>query len=267
MKPLARSLAITALFCAFAVGGATGQSLRQRLDELSPADRQWVEDACAPARSLGPSPYVDCAERQLKGLAKLGASSPTAAAESRRPPTTTRKDSPSKTDSASLAECLDGATLLSKDGRSLREQPESSAKVTRKLLGQAELVVLEPSDVSGWCRVVDTTSGEIGWIQLSHATATNRPIISRSRDVFSVASTNDGRKPTVEIRNDADRSIALEVAGKLLKIESKQTSNMDIEPGSYSFHATAARARPLLGTQKFENGSRYTWTFWIGGKK
>lgn len=267
MRIFFRSLIVGFLLCAAIVGVAEGQNLRQRLEALAPADRKWVEDACAIDRSLGPAPYVACAERQLNGLAKLGTTAVPTVVLPIQQQRQLKGGSHAKARLTKRAECLDGATLLSQKSGVLVDEPEAAAKIARKLLPRSVLVVLELSDVSGWCRVVDTASGSVGWIQLIHATGTDVPTILRSTNVFSAVQTSDGQKPSVEIKNDADRSISLEVAGKSLKIESKQTSAMETDSGSYAFHATAARARPLLGTQKFENGSTYTWTFWIGNKK
>lgn len=257
------------------------QGVREKLDRLGQEDRRWVDEACRISRDLGPSYYVSCIERELEGLKRLGGTStgPRATQAFQIPsqptydpiPGTTRSTKPTEDKSNTQAPkssdlgqaCLDGATMRVKSKQSLRTDPDVKSGVVQLLTHTNDLVVLDAASVNGWCRVVEISSGNIGWMQQSRATVVPRARVERSQDVFARREAAGQSKPTVQIKNDADRTISLEVGGKTLQILAQRTESMEIESGDYKFHATAAGTRPLLGTQTFSSGGAYSWRFWI----
>jgi len=257
------------------------QGVREKLDRLGQEDRRWVDDACRVSRELGPSSYVSCVERELEGLKRLGGAStaPQASQAFQTPsqptydqiPGLTRSTKPtqdkSNAQSPKLIDvgqaCLDGATLRVKSKQSLRADPDVKSGVVQLLIPTHDLVVLDVASINGWCRVVEVSSGNTGWVQQSRAAVAPMARVERSRDVFARTEAAGLSKPTVQIKNDANQTISLEVGGKILQILSQRTESMEIDPGDYKFHATAAGTRPLLGTQTFSSGGAYSWRFWI----
>jgi hypothetical protein len=71
------------------------------------------------------------------------------------------------------------------------------------------------------------------------------------------------RPPEVEIINDADRTLNLNLGGKQYVITSKTNQKITLEPGTYNFKATVPRTIPLKGSENFERGYVYSWTFYI----
>lgn len=65
------------------------------------------------------------------------------------------------------------------------------------------------------------------------------------------------------LKNDADRRVTLVFGGVTYILESGQTISITVEAGNYEYKATAPRATPLSGVERYKVGHTYTWRFYI----
>ncbi|HMQ04511.1 MAG TPA: hypothetical protein PKD26_11395 [Pyrinomonadaceae bacterium] len=77
-------------------------------------------------------------------------------------------------------------------------------------------------------------------------------------------SSNSYAAPVTNIHNDADRDLTLFIDDVKYTIPSKSTKILTLSAGRHTFIATAPGVIPLSGSDVWEQGYVYTWTFYIG---
>lgn len=141
--------------------------------------------------------------------------------------------------------------------------PSESENVIEKLLQRAEVIVVDSQMEKGFCRVVDISSGKTGYVDRKALEVNFGSKIERSSDIFRREDGIRQGKPTVTVRNDTDRELTLAIDNREIRVLPAESISVEILAGSYKFHASAPRARPLLGEQVFSEGGIYTCKFYI----
>lgn len=72
-----------------------------------------------------------------------------------------------------------------------------------------------------------------------------------------------GDSSQVVVKNDSYKNMTLWFGGVRYLIPSKTSKTFVIDPGTYEYSATAPGVRSLSGSQGFERGHLYSWTFYI----
>jgi hypothetical protein len=74
------------------------------------------------------------------------------------------------------------------------------------------------------------------------------------------------KKPEVQVRNHAGRTVHLDAKGPedfKMTIPAGETKALSVSEGHYQFHASASGVVPLDGTADFQSKYRYVWTFYV----
>lgn len=123
--------------------------------------------------------------------------------------------------------------------------------------------LVQTRDYVGWLHrsvaIIDFTTAEIAELA---GIKTYQPQ-SKSEIPFAREYVGPNYPPTIYIENNADRILTLDFANKRYQIIQDGAEVITVTPGTYEFIASAPRVRTLNGNHNFEQGYRYTWTFFI----
>ncbi len=113
-------------------------------------------------------------------------------------------------------------------------------------------------------KILDTATGEIGtttcpWVQIYYTRKQRESAIPfvKTCSGYSTA------PPTTTIQNDANRTLFLYIDGVKFIIPTQESRSIDISAGTHNYMATAANVLPLSGTEVWQSGCSYKWSFWI----
>jgi hypothetical protein len=144
----------------------------------------------------------------------------------------------------------------------LREAPYQSSGVVIEVSQKSILALISREPQDNWLNVVDIASGKEGWINSRLA----RVMLSRnkkSQDVFKAERyANDG-DPQVWVQNNTDKFMNLKIGSKSYQIQSHSGIQITIPAGTHEFYASAAGVIPLFGSKNWQEGHRYSWSFYI----
>lgn len=136
-------------------------------------------------------------------------------------------------------------------------QPKGASKGKRFILLSREL---EGTTL----RILDTTTGEIGTTTCPFAQIYYSRKPRQSLNPFvKTCSGYSTAPPTTRIQNDANRTLFLYVDGEKFIIPAQESRSIDISAGTHKYMATAPGVLPSMGTEVWESGCAYKWTFWI----
>ncbi len=106
--------------------------------------------------------------------------------------------------------------------------------------------------------------GEIGYIACMTGVTrfySNKP--TEESPFVKQRSSNSYAAPVTTIENDADRDLTLFIDDVKYMIPTKSTKTITLSAGRHNYIATAAGVIPLSGSDIWEQGYIYTWTFYI----
>lgn len=116
-------------------------------------------------------------------------------------------------------------------------------------------------------KVLDIENNVIGYVFCNGQTYYTQ---KQKRDTESPfvreKSGNSYAAPVITIQNDADKDMTLFIDEVKYSIPSKSTKTISLSAGGHSYIATAPGVISLTGSAVWEQGSTYTWTFYIETK-
>ena len=144
----------------------------------------------------------------------------------------------------------------------LRQEPSLESTIVRKLKQGEMLVLLDRIATGEWYNVIHVESGVEGWIHDStiEIRYTNRPA---GPSPFEAQRENSYSDPTVVVTNDTDLDLNLSVGSRKYTIPSNSSRTFTFPAGTFRYVGSAPGVLPLVGTNEWEVGYRYTWRFFI----
>jgi hypothetical protein len=91
---------------------------------------------------------------------------------------------------------------------------------------------------------------------------TNKPPTTNSSP-FQEEYVGGNVNPTIEIKNEADRTVTLILGGAKFVIGAGRTQSITLEPGNYEYFASAPGVNSLSGIKAYKVGYNYSWVFYI----
>jgi Bacterial SH3 domain len=144
----------------------------------------------------------------------------------------------------------------------LRLSPNSTSKVVRRLSKADILVVIDRTPVNGWYNVLDVSSNDEGWISQSliYIRWTRK---EGSVPRFEEQRTGGDESPRIDITNETDKTLSLRIGGNRYSVAPHSTRSISQTAGTYKFYASVPNVYPLVGEKTWENGTIYSWNFYI----
>lgn len=115
-----------------------------------------------------------------------------------------------------------------------------------------------------YLKALDLKEGIIGYVSCSNQTYYTRKQKQETESPFvKQRSSNSYAAPVTTVQNDADRDLTLFIDDVKYTVPSKSTKTLTLSAGRHSYIATAPGVIPLSGSDVWEQGYVYTWTFYI----
>lgn len=146
---------------------------------------------------------------------------------------------------------------------SLRESPSTEAAKLMILKANADLYVIDrASEENGFLEVTDIKTDTTGWVPVS-AILFKSKIKTQGQSPFTGRNLGNQDPPLIEVENKSSIRITLVVGGSPMEILPQSKTEFRLEPGGYSYRASAPGVIPSAGNHNFQRGHKYTWSFWI----
>ncbi len=117
---------------------------------------------------------------------------------------------------------------------------------------------------SGGRKVLDLEKGLIGTVSCkAQAYYTRKQKQDTESPFVKQRSGNSYATPVTTIQNDADKDLTIFIDDVKYQIPSKSTKTLTLSAGRHNYIATAPGVIPLSGSDVWELGYIYTWTFYI----
>jgi ribosomal protein S27AE len=144
----------------------------------------------------------------------------------------------------------------------LREEPDQSSHQLRKLKA-GETIFLTNKYIEGFAEIVHIASDTTGWIPISSISTKKKYIPPATVSPFVGEVVGQNAPPTAVVKNLSNYQITLVIEGESNHIPANGSKTIQPLPGSHPYRASAPGVIPTSGTQNFQTGYRYTWTFWV----
>lgn len=144
----------------------------------------------------------------------------------------------------------------------LSSEPLKAARSISSLKQGSIVVILDREENDGWLNVLDVKTAKEGWIpkKLLKIQHTKNPSQGAN---FQTEYIPNLTTPEVAIENASYKDLNLKVGSEIYPIPAHSNRTVSIDPGMYKYYASAPGVIPAIGERAFENGTRYTWKFWI----
>lgn len=145
---------------------------------------------------------------------------------------------------------------------SLMEEPNSSSAQIKRVTDHDTLVLIDREPEHGWYDVIDVRSGKEGWVNENDVriSPTKHPIPEAK---FSEEYVGSDDAPEVTVTNQTNGDLSLKIGGSYYTLKPKSQLPVPLSNGTFSYYATEPGVIPLMGSQLFKRGHRYTWRFWV----
>jgi hypothetical protein len=148
----------------------------------------------------------------------------------------------------------------------LREDADVSSLAIIEIPKGDLVVLLDRVPVGPWYNVIHVKSNQEGWIH-NNTIITNFTKNRKPQITIPGRSTGSYKNPTVEIKNDSDKTMTLKLGETRYSFAPNESRSITLTPGKINFHASAPSIIPNFGEQNFELGHIYTWRFYIVTKR
>ena len=170
-----------------------------------------------------------------------------------------------KVDEAAVAQMDDpgfDAAIVVKPGAIL-DTPAANGKILIAVKRGDSLSLVEREPLGNWYRVVQSESGDEGWIdgklvviKLTGNTETGPPL--EAEDAAANAA------PEVTISNLEDSTtLKIRLNGKLYLIPPGTSKTVPVSAGKFTYYGWSPGIRPATGNSILEKGKKYSWRFKI----
>jgi|GEM_PF-5777882 len=116
-----------------------------------------------------------------------------------------------------------------------------------------------------WYNVIHVKTGEEGWVR-ENDVKIKYAVERKQIKLFETEKDPLLINPEILIINNANKDLKLKVGEKIYVINKQSQKTVNIESGTYKYHASAPEVIPCFGEQTFEGGNRYWWKFWIASR-
>lgn len=145
----------------------------------------------------------------------------------------------------------------------LRAAPSSSGSVIRILPISASLYVFSNSTVNGYYKVIDQSTGIVGWANIGFLKWNGDISITTDGSNFKSTGSTSNINAEVIVNNKSNYKITLIVNGTTFYIQPNSHLSFTVAAGKSSYVATAPGVSPASGYQVFNSYQEYKWDFWV----
>lgn len=151
---------------------------------------------------------------------------------------------------------------LTTAGVNMREGPSTEYDIVKHLSKGTALYVDLDESIDGWYLVVDIENDIEGYVSSRYVKLMKSVSKSNSTSIQKSARTYE-YDPTIHIKNSSSTSMSLRINSTTYKLSPHETTTVTMEPGRFTFRASAPSVVPRSGEYTVENNYEYEWEFYI----
>lgn len=155
-----------------------------------------------------------------------------------------------------------GYLALTTSGVNMREGPSTEYDIIKHLSKGTVLYVDLDESIDGWYLVVDIKNDIEGYASSQYVRLQKRLEKSNTTSIQKAARTYD-YNPTINIKNSSSTSMTLRINDTTYKLAPHETIYVTMEPGKFTFRASAPGVVPRSGEYIAESNYNYDWEFYI----
>lgn len=147
-------------------------------------------------------------------------------------------------------------------GVNLREGPSTEYDIIEHLKKGAALYVDLDESIDGWYLVVNIENDVEGYVSSKYVELDKRVEKSNSTSIQKSARSYD-YNPAIHVKNSSSTSMSLRINSTTYRLSPYETIIVNMEPGRFTFRASAPGVVPRSGEYTVESNYDYEWEFYI----
>lgn len=143
-----------------------------------------------------------------------------------------------------------------------RAGPGSDYEIISSLKPGTQIFISSLEADDDFYNIIDIKTDKEGYVHKSFVKVDK--IVSEGDGSFIAANGEaTGNDTEVNVFNNTTRTMTLKLNSEVYKFDPKETKNIVLTPGDYSFRASAPNVVPSIGTKNFKINGAYKWQFYI----
>ena len=143
------------------------------------------------------------------------------------------------------------------EGIELYDEPEPESFILDSIAYNTELFVFSSKTIYGYYKVVDVSSGVIGWVKASGIKITDVKVEASTGSFDKIRENTDVQNGMLYLYNDSPTRVTLIMNNKTYYLPSYQFTALNLEPGDIYYVATFPGKMPEVGVEKVEKHAEY----------
>lgn len=144
----------------------------------------------------------------------------------------------------------------------MREGPSTEYDIIKRLQKGTDLYVDTDESIDGWYLVVDIRNDIEGYVSSKYVRLKKSVNKSNSTSIQRGDMTYD-YNPTLHIKNSTSTSMSLRINSTTYKLSPYETTTVTMDPGRFTYRASAPGVVPISGEHSLESNYNYEWEFYI----
>lgn len=143
-----------------------------------------------------------------------------------------------------------------------REGPSTDYKVIKSLVPGTQLFISSMQTKNNYYNVIDISSNVEGYVYKTYVDIGDE-VKRNEGGLFVPTGKSDNSLSKIEVFNKTKLSLTLKMGDTKYIFSPNEKTNINVEPGSYNYRASAVGVIPYIGKDVIENGTNYSWQFYI----
>lgn len=143
-----------------------------------------------------------------------------------------------------------------------REGSNSDTNIIGSLKPKTQIFIVSLEAKNNYYNVIDITTDREGYVHKSYVLV-GELVSKSSESVFSTTGKSTTYNCDVKIFNNTSKTMSLKMNEDMFYFKPYETKNMEMNPNSYDFRASAPGVIPYIGKEKLNSNQGYSWEFYI----
>jgi uncharacterized protein YgiM (DUF1202 family) len=143
----------------------------------------------------------------------------------------------------------------------LRKGPGTNFEIISTLKVEADIFIISSRTQNDFYNVIDIATNREGYVHKSLVYLSEKIEEGPSPFVESGRSSTDN--PELRIYNNTDLTLTLKMNETVYSFNPKERKTITVNPGLYSYRASAPGVIPDIGSENLKGNMSYSWEFYI----
>ena len=143
-----------------------------------------------------------------------------------------------------------------------REGSSSDDNIISSLKPKTQIFIISLETDNDYYNVIDIATDREGYVHKSYVKV-GKVVIKSNESVFLPTGKSTSYNCDVKIFNNTSKTMSLKMNDDMFYFKPYETKNMEMNPNSYDFRASAPGVIPYIGKEKLNSNQGYSWEFYI----